>query len=412
MSKKWMGTTCLRAKPAGGVDTEAGVIRGVKVCSAGEAKGHGVHLDSDFIDAVVEQGAEYKRGLKARFGHPNMCSESLGTFVGRFQNFKRGETVREDGTPAACCFADLHLSETAQDAPGGDLHAYLLSMAENEADMFGTSIVFNPGKKYRRDKKTGEKVFRRVRETSYKTQVWYTREDGERLSKEEEKDLTDELFIECEKLFACDCVDEPAANDGLFSAFSGETVAGQITQFLDLNPQIFEILEQSPEIVEAVARYGSRFDQFLTRYKEYRTTATAKETNAMNEENAIQEQGQQVEQASANIETLTAEVVPGADVETAVKTALKADRARQAEIRELGTRFGFVRDAEQFAGGDQTVEQFRAHILAKSPEQWRESLAVKNPAIQESESEQLAAKEGDDAVSRIKEKRQSRFGSK
>lgn len=280
IDEKWMGTTCLRSKPEK-VDAKTGVIRGVKVCTEGEAKGHGVHLDNDFIDTVVAQGSAYSRGLKARFGHPNMCNESLGTYLGRFQNFQRGETVREDGTSAACCFADLHLSDTAKETPSGDLFAYLLSMAEDEADMFGASIVFHVGKTYRRDKKTGEKAYRRIHESFREISVWYVKEDGERLSKDEEKDLTDELFVECKKLVACDCVDDPAVNDGLFSAFSGGTVAGQITQFLDLHPHVFEILEQSPEIVEAVAKYGRRFDQFLTRYREYRATTTPTQERSM-----------------------------------------------------------------------------------------------------------------------------------
>ena len=71
----------------GSIDREAGIIRGVSVCTEGEAKGHGVHLDSEFIQTVTDLGNAKKQGLKARFGHPNMCSTALGTFIGRYKNF-------------------------------------------------------------------------------------------------------------------------------------------------------------------------------------------------------------------------------------------------------------------------------------------------------------------------------------
>lgn len=397
MSKKWLDTPCLKSRPAS-VEAETGIIRGCKVCSEGEAKGHGVFLDSEFIDTVATQGADAKRGLKARFGHPNMCSESLGTFVGRFMNFSTGTTTREDGTEAACCFADLHLSESAKEAPSGDLYTYIVSMAENEADMFGTSIVFAQGNRYRRDK-DGTKVYPR-------------RQDGGRNDEYDKAGGPD--FIECKNLIACDCVDDPAANDGLFSADASATVAGQITEFLDLHPQVFQILENSPEVIEAVASYGDKFDEFLSRYRTYRAKQTQENAPMKDEEITLTPQDQQPQEFAAveGFAGVLLSAEPAIDVKAEIAIALKADRKRQAEIRDLGRRFGFDADAETFASGDKSLAEFQAHILEKSPDAWKESLSIRNPAIQSTENEQALAADGAAAVDKIKARRQARFGSK
>lgn len=407
MSKKWMGTGYLKAKPAE-VDNENGVLKRVKVCSAGPALGHGVHLEGEFIDTVVEQGNAASKGLKARFGHPNMCSEALGTFIGRFSNFEKGTTVRDDGEEAECCFADLTLSESAKNTPHGDLHAYILSMAENEADMFGTSIVFTVGKSYRRNTKTGEKAYRHVRESMYAIEVWYTGEDGSRLPKDDEDDLSEELFVECDKLHACDCVDEPAANDGLFSAFAADTVAGQITQFLDLHPQIFSLLEENQEILEAISQYGDKFDQFFSRYRDYRQRFKSEKEAVMSEKK--EEKKKEVAEGTAaasgeeSQKLFTQEEVE-AEKKKAVEAALSEERERNEGIEELSERFGFADDARKFKKSGQSVEEFRAHILEKSPEQWQESLSIKNPSQQQTEQGLQSDMDGEAFVNQIKASR-------
>ena len=103
---------------------------------------------------------------------------------------------------------------------------------------------------------------------------------------------------------------------------------------------------------------------------------------------------------------------PAVDVKAEIDSALKADRKRQAEIRDLGRRFGFDADAETFAAGDKSLAEFQAHILAKSPDAWKESLSIRNPAIQSAENEQALAADGAAAVDKIKARRQARFGSK
>ena len=248
VKRKWMSTGYLKSKPTGGINREAGIIEGVKVCTAGEAQGHDVSLDAEFVDTVVRFGNERKQGLKARFGHPNMCSTALGTFLGRYKNFRKETTTRDDGSEAIAAVADMFMSNEAKETPNGNLYDYVLGLAENEPDMFGTSIVFTPGREYRKTA-AGENVYEPT---------------------DSKEPLSAEVYVECKTLHACDCVDDPAANDGLFSRFSQETVAGQMTEFLDLNPEIWGAIQTNPSILEALSRYGNKMDEFISRYREYR----------------------------------------------------------------------------------------------------------------------------------------------
>ena len=98
-------------------------------------------------------------------------------------------------------------------------------------------------------------------------------------------------------------------------------------------------------------------------------------------------------------------------VDDAVKAALDDERKRTAEITALGNKFGFSEDAETFIAEGKTVSEFQAHVLNKSPDDWKESLSIKNPSQQASESDLEATKEGDDAVARIKERRKASFAT-
>jgi hypothetical protein len=269
---RWLSTGYLTSKPER-VDREKGIISGALVVTEGEAKGHGLWLESGFVDEVVAQGNASKSGLKARFGHPNMCSTALGTFLGRWKNFRVETITRNDGSKASAARADLFLSASAKDTPNGDLFDYVLTLAEKDGDMFGTSIVFTRGEEYRRTR-SGKRV----------TRQWEAGKDGYdaqgykafRWVDESGKDhdpATDPIierdYVTCKKLHACDAVDDPAANDGLFSQFAQETVAGQITEFLDLHPQVWTAVENNPEVLAALAQYGDRIDEFVKRYRDY-----------------------------------------------------------------------------------------------------------------------------------------------
>ena len=218
-----------------GVDRDKGSIVGCAIATAGPAIGHGVSLDTEFISRLVELGNAERGGLKARFGHPNMCSTALGTFLGRWRSFSMqgGKAV-----------ADVFLSNSAKKTPNGDLHEYVLELADKEPDMFGVSIVFSRGRAYKRDGKN-EKVVH-----PYDLESGNMTDDEKREHRKRYEETPGPMYVELAELHAADVVDEPAANPGgLFSRWTNETLAGQVTQFLDTHPEALDILAAHPEVV-------------------------------------------------------------------------------------------------------------------------------------------------------------------
>jgi hypothetical protein len=215
------------AAPVASIDRENGIIRGITIARVGPAKGHGGFVDREFLIQLVDNASAKPAGIKARFGHPNMCSQALGTYLGRFKNYSySGDHVK----------ADLHLDDTAKTTPSGDLYAYVLNMADKNPDMFGASIVFE----------IGESVF-------LQEEV-----DGKTVKNE---------YFRLKELRATDIVDEPAATDGLFSVrLSGvEALPGIATQFLDQNPQIMELIFSKPDsVVEFLSNYLSSSQMTLS----------------------------------------------------------------------------------------------------------------------------------------------------
>ena len=177
------------------IDREASVINGFAVVTKGVTKDSRGEFDDIALDSVVEFGNKAKAGIKSRFGHPNMSSTALGTFLGRVRNFRRdGDIVR----------ADLHIDKTAFDTPDGDLAGYVLNLAESDPEMFGASMVIY----WEEEKREGLDA------------------NGNELPP----------FIRVTNLFSVDVVDDPAANNGLFGMpFFSESVrpSVEMTAFLD-----------------------------------------------------------------------------------------------------------------------------------------------------------------------------------
>ena len=210
---RYFSTSPIYSAPVANIDRELGIIQGVTIARIGPAKGHGGFIDRTFLLQIVDNAASKSAGIKARFGHPNMCSQALGTYLGRFKNYSYlSDKVN----------ADLYLDDTARSTPGGDLYGYILDMAEKNPDMFGASIVFE----------IADSVF--IKEDL----------DGKEVEKE---------YFRLKELRATDIVDEPAATEGLFSVDSFPAIA---TQFLDENPEILDLIFSKPDSVS----------EFLTNY--------------------------------------------------------------------------------------------------------------------------------------------------
>ncbi|HPK04045.1 MAG TPA: phage major capsid protein [Candidatus Sumerlaeota bacterium] len=177
----------------------AGRITGVSVITRGEARGHALWIDDVFLAQVATAGREAKH-IKARFDHPSFLGDVLGTVVGVFRDFRKdGNRVR----------ADLHLLATAKDAPHGNLGDYVMSLAAEAPDLFGASIEFSPHQAMQRQFVEAHTVAGRFRSP--------------------DADNTNNfIHAQLDRLFACDLVDEPAANPaGAFAATTG----GGATQF-------------------------------------------------------------------------------------------------------------------------------------------------------------------------------------
>lgn len=310
-NSRWQMSAFRFGQGAEALDKDAEVLTGVAVVTEGPTNDKRFTLDAAFLDAVVEQGNAMKMGAKVRFGHPNMCSNSLGTYLGRAKNFRRdGQIVR----------ADIHFSETSHHAPGGDLGGYIMELAATEPDMFGTSIVFERGE--------------------------------ELASKRDGSDESDEAppVITCGQLLAVDVVDDPAANKGLYGEqFSSDTLAEQVTEFLDSHPEVMEILSKQPQVVT----------EFLARYERYRAGEQG-ETEMDNEQ-----------------------------VNEEVNAALDAQRA---EFAELNDEFGADIAVEAFlscGGRDRAVELQAAKVAEELA-----ALKAENEALKA----KVESHDGDDGV--------------
>ena len=120
------------AAPGRTVDREAGkagVIYGLAAITRGEALGHGMWIDSEFLDQLTTA----KDSVRCRFTHPGMSSDGLGTLLGAAKDFRR------DGDKVV---HDLHFYKSAHETPDGDLAEYVSKLAEESPEFAGMSIVF------------------------------------------------------------------------------------------------------------------------------------------------------------------------------------------------------------------------------------------------------------------------------
>jgi hypothetical protein len=214
----YLSTDTLYQTIAPSIDKENGILKNVLVVQEGEAKGHNLFLNQEFLENTAKLGNENTKGIKARFGHPNMCSTALGTYIGRYKNFRKQDTN---------VVADLYLDKSARIAPNGNLYDYILELAATNPDMFGSSIAFKPGKSTSLSVK--DQVTEEIIELNYAT---------------------------IESLHAVDLVDEPAATNGLFAQFHQNDWVYAATLFFDDNPALLNVLLQNPySYIEFINNY-------------------------------------------------------------------------------------------------------------------------------------------------------------
>ncbi len=233
------------------VDRANRVLHDVQIALEGEAKGHGVWLDRAFCEAVAKAGnAMGEAGVKVRFGHPALCADALGTYLGRATNFAVA-TFRRAGTgeDVAGVVADVTLDEFA------DRTEWVLNMAESAPDTFGQSIVFTYGDFKVKDADGAEH--------SYRAECVDGVEDPDSKTGRKKVKTPDEwraqsadgrVYAVLGRLHGTDFTDTPAATDGVFSDTS---LAAEAERMLDEHPEVLAAVEAHPEkVYEFCARIG------------------------------------------------------------------------------------------------------------------------------------------------------------
>ena len=324
---KFRSDVCFSNSGLDTIDEHTGVIKGVTIARKGIEKGHGVYLDSQFISDVAKLGNDQPMGVKVRFGHPNMCSDALGTYLGRFKNFR----IVEDKV-----FADLHMDEVAKQSPKGDLYSYVFGMARNNSDMFGNSIVFRSG------------------ESRFEEEIG------------ENEEIVTKEYVSIVSLNASDLVDTPAATESLFSE---DLTAAKATAFLEENPEIEELLFSNPEIVE----------QFLHRYENYKSKKN-KMDKSFSEKVLDVLKGAGInfgaKEEVENTEVVETEVVATEEVETVEEEATVAEEATTEEFSAEESNEAIAQAVEKFEEErEELVKEFNAketdlnHALAELGEE-------------------------------------------
>lgn len=226
---------------------EAGVIHGYAVITRGEALGHGVWADATFLGQVAEALGAQARGLKSRFTHPGLCSDGMGKYLGRSRGaWVDGDTVR----------SDLFISPAAAKSPDGNLAEYVLTLAEDDPEAFGASIVFT------RDR-GAEEEFALANGEEHEDENGDTRRRFKSPDPDNEHNLP---HVRLASLRASDVVDEPAANPGGFFS-DGEELAWRAEEALSF----FLGLTDQPPPAAAIGLHPDRakafFEGFLQRHQ-------------------------------------------------------------------------------------------------------------------------------------------------
>lgn len=256
MPLKYFRTTIAQGTP--GVDREGGefgfgVIRGASIITQGEALGHDMWIDGEFLAAVTAAIDTSATGIKARFTHPGLSSDGLGQYLGKVRNARlRGKQV----------IADLHFAESSTKTPDGNLADYVMTLAEETPEDFGISIVFD----------VDAEAMQAFTETN--TQ-------GGRYVSPDEDNKENYPHARMRDLRAADVVDTPAANpSGLFhreqqAAVDAEGLMSFALGLSDEHPTLQALSVDADRVKASVARFLSRHGLMIVKESDMATDSPA-----------------------------------------------------------------------------------------------------------------------------------------
>lgn len=351
----------LGASRLGEIDTENEVLHDVQITLEGEALGHGVWLDREFCEAVAAAGnATGDVGLKVRYGHPAMCSDAIGTELGRAKNFRVVDVEREiegEKVQAAGVVADVHLLKSAHSAPQGDIAKHVLETAKEDPKQFGQSIVFTYSDWVVKDADGNRHSY--VKECCGEDEKKNKSYEQWKAQSADGKE-----YAVLGKLHGSDFTDTPAATDGIFST---NTLAEEAERMLEEHPQILEVLEKNPKsVVEFLDRTGlaekieSARVAGLQAAKDKEIAALKAEIASLGEKNAeLQKKGVELLAAAEDQHKVAVQ-----KFESDIKERDEALAAAKAECEQLRAELDKTTKAlsDTKAALDAETERYRAQV--------------------------------------------------
>jgi hypothetical protein len=308
------------------VDRKANIIFGANLMQVGDLNDGDSRpwtIDGETLRQAQRFMSQGKNGAKARFTHPNMSSDGMGSYLGRWKN------VRVDGGTLR---GDLHIADAAFTSPQGDLGTYVMDLAESDPEAFGVSLA--------------------------------TMLDRENLDKHDEK--LGKWPMRFSDVRAGDIVDEPAATRGGMFDLTTPDLRNLPAQATALLSTYFG--DASEQVVRG------RIDSFLSRY------FSTKKDEPMAEETQVSEETPESQQAVETPAPVAVEPVAdlsaaGSDgVTTTVTTDFAAaERDRCKKIRALCELAGVPDKFNTFVDNNFSVEETQAAL--------RDIVSKKNPSL-------------------------------
>lgn len=265
-------------------------------------------VDNGTLSNALQLMQQRNNGAKARFTHPNMSADGMGSYLGRWKNPRiDGGTLR----------ADLHLADSAFKSPNGDLGSYVMDMAEEDPEAFGISLA---------------------------TRINHEEMEKLRLEKKSaDENWKGRTPLRFRAVHAADVVDQPAATRGGFFSLTevdNRSLPAQATILLD---SYFSDAE--PEVVTA------RINGFLATYFKSKGLQMPEQKSAPEPELKIV--------AAEPLKTVDL----SAERAQAAEQARKEERERVTKITALCKQAGKPELADKFSENGASVVDVQAELL-------------------------------------------------
>lgn len=309
--KEGMFRTARLAELPSKVDRKANIIFGANLMQVGDLNDGDSRpwtIDAEALAQAQQLMSKGNNGAKARFTHPNMSSDGMGSYLGRWKN------VRVDGGTLR---GDLHLADAAFTSPQGDLGTYVMDLAESDPEAFGVSLA--------------------------------TMLDRKDLDAHREKSKEAKWPMRFSDVRAGDIVDEPAATRGGMFDLTTPDLRNLPAQATALLATYFGDAE--PEVVTA------RVNGFLATYFKTKGHHMAEPTPATEPQQPAAPPAEPATPSPANPVDLSAERAAAADL------ARKDERERVTTITALCKQAGKPELADKFCENGSSVADVQGELF-------------------------------------------------